>query len=81
MTCLVEKEFISKVSIWKVNTSFYSFQTETLVTLTNAKNTGYSEVLIFILEPLSEVKPDCREILSGALILNLKMTRGFDKEN
>ena len=36
--------------------------------LTSAKNTGYSEVLIFILELLTEVKSDCHEILSEALV-------------
>ena len=36
--------------------------------LTSAKNTGYGEVLIFLLELLSEVKLDCHEILSGALV-------------
>ena len=36
--------------------------------LTSAKNTGYSEVLVFVLELLSEVKSDCHEILSGALV-------------
>ena len=36
--------------------------------LTSAEKTGYSEVLIFILELLSEVKSDCHEILSGALV-------------
>ena len=36
--------------------------------LTSGKNTGYSEVLIFILELLSEVTSDCHEILSGALV-------------
>ena len=52
----------------KTNPSFYNFQTETLVMLTSAKNTGYKEVLIFILELLSKVKSDCHEILSGALV-------------
>ena len=52
----------------KINPSFYNFQTETVVMLTSAKNTGYSKVLIFILELLSVVKPDCHEILSGALV-------------
>ena len=52
----------------KINPSFYSFQTGTVVMLTSAKNTGYSEVLIFILELLSEVKSDCHEIWSGALV-------------
>ena len=32
---------------------------EILVMRTSAKNTGYSEVLIFILELLSEVESDC----------------------
>ena len=36
--------------------------------LMSTKNTGHSEVLIFILELLSEVKSDCDEILSGALV-------------
>ena len=39
-----------------------------MVMLTSAKNTGYSEVMIFILELLSEVKLDCHEILPGALV-------------
>ena len=39
-----------------------------LVMLTSAKNTGYSEVLIFILELLSKVKSDCHQILSRALV-------------
>ena len=52
----------------KINPSFYSFQNETVVMLTGAKNTGCSEVLIFILELLLEVKSDCHEILSGALL-------------
>ena len=51
-----------------INPSFYNFQTETVVMLTSAKNTSYSEVLIFILELLSEGKSDCHEILSGALV-------------
>ena len=55
MMCMVERGFISKV-------------TETVVMLTSAKNTGYSEVLIFILELLSEVKSDCHEILSGTFV-------------
>ena len=33
---------------------------------TSAENTGYSEVLISILELLSQVKSDSREILWGA---------------
>ena len=33
---------------------------------TAAKNAGYSEVQIFILELLSQVKSDCHEILWGA---------------
>ena len=45
----------------------YNFQIETLVMQTSAKNTGESEVLIIILEVLSQVKTDCHEILSGAL--------------
>ena len=61
--CLVERGFISKV-----NPSFYNFQTETLVMRTSAKNTDYSEVLIFILKLYSKVKSDCNEILSGALV-------------
>ena len=36
--------------------------------LTSAKNTGYSKVLIFILELLSQVKSDCHEIVSRALV-------------
>ena len=52
----------------KTNPSFYNFQTEIMVMLTSAKKTGYSEVLIFILELLSEVMSDCHEILSGALV-------------
>ena len=43
----------------KINTSFYNFQVETVIMLTSAKNTGCSEVLIFILELLSEVKSHC----------------------
>ena len=39
-----------------------------MVMLTSAKNTGYSEVLILILELLSMKKSDCHEILSGALV-------------
>ena len=34
---------------------------------TSAKNTGYSEVLIFILELPSQVKSDCHEILLEAV--------------
>ena len=34
----------------------------------SAKNTLYSEALIFILELLSQVKLDCHENLLGALI-------------
>ena len=52
----------------KINPSVYNFQTETLVMLTSAKNIVYSEVLIFILELLPEVKSDCHEILLGALV-------------
>ena len=52
----------------KIKHSFYNFQTETVVMLTSAKNTGHSEVLIFILELLSEMKSDCHEILSGVLV-------------
>ena len=52
----------------KTNSSCYNFQTETLVMLTSAKNTGYNEVLMFILELLLQVKSDCHEILSGALV-------------
>ena len=52
----------------KINPSFCNFQTDTVVMLASAKNTGYSEVLIVILELLSEVKSDCHEILSGALV-------------
>ena len=33
-----------------------------------ANNTGYSEVLIFILKLIPEVKSDCHEILWGALV-------------
>ena len=51
----------------KISPSFYNFQTEAVM-LTSAKNTGYSEVLIFILEQLSEVKSEFCEILSGALV-------------
>ena len=36
--------------------------------LMSARNTGYSEVLIFTLELLSKVKSDYHEILSGALV-------------
>ena len=35
---------------------------------TSAKKTGYSKVMIFILELLSEVKLDCQEILWRALV-------------
>ena len=42
-----------------INPSFYNFQTESVIMLTSEKNTGYIEVLIFILELLSEVKSDC----------------------
>ena len=35
---------------------------------TSAKNTGYNEVLIFILELLSLVKPDCYQILWEASV-------------
>ena len=62
---LVERGFISKV---KINPSFYNFQTETVVMLRSAMNTGYSEVLIFILELLLEMKSNCHEILAGALV-------------
>ena len=33
--------------------------------LTSAKNTGYSEILIYIFELLSQVKLDSHEILRG----------------
>ena len=39
-----------------------------MVMITSAKNTGYNEVLIFVLHLLSEVKSDCHEILSVALV-------------
>ena len=35
---------------------------------TSAKNTGYSEVLIFILELPSQVKPGCHKISWGASV-------------
>ena len=35
---------------------------------TSEKNTGYSEVLIFILELLSQVKSDYYKILCGASV-------------
>ena len=39
-----------------------------MVMRTSAKNSGYNEVLIFILELLSEVRSDFHEILRGALV-------------
>ena len=35
---------------------------------TSVKDTGYSEVPIFILEPLSQMKSDCHEIFWGASV-------------
>ena len=66
MICLIERGLISKVKQLKI--SFYNFQAETVVMLTSAKNTGCSEVPTLILELLSEMKSDCHEILSGALV-------------
>ena len=68
MMCLVERGSIFEGKQLKTNPSFFNFQTETVVILTSAKNTGYGEVLIFILELISEVKSDCHEILSGAMV-------------
>ena len=46
---------------------------------TSAKNTGYSEVLIFILELFSQVQLDCHEISSEEprFVEIFKMIRGF----
>ena len=55
------KSTLSSAPKWssgKVN-----FQTKTVIMLTSAENAGYSEVLIFIFELLSEVNSDCHEIL------------------
>ena len=54
---LVEREFISKLNSSKIN------PTGSLVMRTSAKNTIYSEALIFILELLSQVKSDFHENL------------------
>ena len=66
--CPVEKGFISKVNSWRLILASTIFKLKRVQrTLISAKNSGCSEVLIFILELLSEVKSDFHEILSGAL--------------
>ena len=68
MICLIARGFISKVNSWRLIRASTIFQTKIVVMLTNAKKTDNRKVLIFIFELSSEVKSDCHEILSGALV-------------
>ena len=62
--CLIERGFISKVNSWRLILASTIFKLKS----SRAKKTGISEVLIFILELVSEVKSDCLEILAEALV-------------